>query len=347
MSRFMNKNRLAITIIVSTVFILVVGFFSYVIYSYGFYDNLQNNKILESYNTYDFDTLYPYLDIKDNKYMNKKTLNNIVDLMYNKLSLKQIYDNYYADSGLYKSADDFINEYYYGYGAITFDDIDIEYSGKSTLFTRRKALVKKINIKSAAGTESIIGTVSDTTFIIDSNAFLQIDNNFVAWDENICNIDYMFGGVHLIEYASGDFVYVSLVNIYEDKTMINVEGLKNLIPVAKKISIEEDDFEKVIKEDVKVDHINPGLYALSECKRSEGCPESNSYISINVDNTVAFTRYYNNEVNNYSGTYKIINGFLIITFDNVDGVVTSQKVTFKINEDGSFNNNSYLFTRKA
>ena len=347
MSKFLNKNRLTITLIISTLFILVVGFFSYVIYSYGFYDNLQNNKILESYNTYDFDSLYPYLDIKNDKYMNKKTLDSIVDLMYNKLSLQQIYNNYYQSSGIYKNVDEFINEYYYGYGAVTFDDIEIEYYGKSTLFSRRKALVKKIKIKSASEVESVIGTIKNITFNIDSNASLKIDGNTVYCEMNVCNVDYMFGGVHLLEYTYGDFVYLSIYNIYEDNSIINVSGLKNLIPIGKKISIEENDFERVIKEDVEINNVDFGLYALVECKKEEGCPSNNSYMSINIDHTALFTRYYNGEVKKYSGTYKIINGFLIITFDKVDGVETNQKVTFKINEDGSFSNDSYLFRKKA
>ncbi len=346
MGRFMSKNRLTITIIISVFFVLLVGFFSYVIYSYGFYDNLQNNKILESYNTYDFDSLYPYLDIKKNNYMSKKTLNSIVDLMYNKLSLQKIYNDYYQNSGIYNSVDDFVNEYYYGYGAVNFEDMEIEFIGKTTLFTRRKAKVKKIKIKSASGVKSALGTIKNITFNVDKDSKLKIDGNIVNCDNGVCNIDYMFGGIHLIEYTSGDFVYISIENIYKDNEIINVNGLKNLIPVARKLSIEEENFEKVVKEDVKVSNINLGLYALAECK-SEVCPESNSYMSINVDNKVAFTRYYNGEVKNYSGTYKIINGFLIINFDKVDGVATNQKVTFKINEDGSFSNDGYLFRRKA
>ncbi len=347
MSKFLSRNKLTITIVISIIFVLVVGFFSYVIYSYGFYDNLQNNKILESYNTYDFDSLYPYLDVKNDKYMSKKTLNSIVDLMYNKLTLQQIYNKYYQDSGIYKNIDEFTNEFYYGYGAVSFDDIKINYSGKSTLFSRRKAVVEKINITSASEEKSVMGTIKNITFNIDNNSSLKIDDNIVSCKENTCNIDYMFGGVHLIEYTTGDFVYLSIYNIYQDNTIINVNGIKNLIPIGKKITIAEDDFEKIIKEDVEINNVNVGLYALSACKKIEGCPGYNSYISINIDKTVSFTRYYNNGVNNYAGTYKIVNGFLIINFDKVDGVETNQRVVFKINEDGSFSNDSYWFTRKA
>ena len=89
------------------------------------------------------------------------------------------------------------------------------------------------------------------------------------------------------------------------------------------------------------------MYALADCKSKEICPSNNSYISINVDGTLTYTRYYGSNVNNYTGTYTFNNGFINIVFNKVDNVESVEKVTFKINDDGSFGNDNFRFVRKA
>ena len=126
----MKKNRLSITIIISLIFLVIVCISSYIIYVFGFYNKLQDNKVLEYYNSYDFDNLYYYMDISDNKYMSKKTYQSIINTMYNKLTLQQIYNDYYVDSNIYKDMDSFVNEFYYGYGDKSKDSFVLKYKGR-------------------------------------------------------------------------------------------------------------------------------------------------------------------------------------------------------------------------
>ena len=345
-NRFLRKNGLTITIIISLIFIVVVSISSYIIYVFGFYNKLQDNKVLEYYNTYNFDELYYYMDIKNNEYMSKKVFQGIVNTMYNKLELQQIYKDYYIDSDIYKDMDSFVNEFYYGYGEKDKENFELEYKGKTTLFTRRKLLIKGIKVKSASEQESYLGRINNITFNVENNASIKIDGVAVNCENSICVIDSLFGGVHQIEYTSGDFIYYSIYNISKDNTVININNLKNLISINKKISIATDDFDNAI-DNSNNKTLDAGLYALADCKSKEICPSNNSYISINVDGTLTYTRYYGSNVNNYTGTYTFNNGFINIVFNKVDNVESVEKVTFKINDDGSFGNDNFRFVRKA
>ena len=208
MNRFLKKHGLTLTIIISLIMVLVIAITSYIIYVYGFYNKLQDNKVFEYYNTYNFDDLYYYMDRDSSKYMSKKTFQSIVNTMYNKLELQQIYKTYYANTDIYKDMDSFVNEFYYGYGDKSKSNFEIVYSGKTSLFTRRKLLVKGIKVKSSLEKDSYLGKVKNLTFNIEDGASIKLDNIPVECKENICNIDYLFGGVHLIEYTSGDIIYV-------------------------------------------------------------------------------------------------------------------------------------------
>ena len=347
MNNFLKKNRLSITIIISLIFLVIVCISSYIIYVFGFYNKLQDNKVLEYYNSYDFDNLYYYMDISDNKYMSKKTYQSIINTMYNKLTLQQIYNDYYVDSNIYKDMDSFVNEFYYGYGDKSKDSFVLKYKGKTTLFSRRKLIIEGIKVKSSSNENGFLGKIKNVTFNIEENASIKIDGIPIDCDNNVCNIDYMFGGVHLIEYTSGEFIYFSIYNIAKDNTIVNINNLKNLVSVNKKVTIEADNFDKVINDNINNKTLATGLYALVECKSKEGCPSYNSYMSINVDGTLSYTRYYGTTVNNYTGIYTFNNGFINIVFNKVDNQSLSEKVTFKINDDGSFSNDYYRFVKKA
>ncbi len=347
MNRFLRKNGLPVTIIISLVFLVVIGISSYIIYVCGFYNKLQENKVLEYYNSYNFDDLYYYMDISNNKYMSKKTYQSIINTMYNKLTLQQIYNDYYVDSNIYKDMDSFVNEFYYGYGDKSKDNFVLKYEGKTTLFTRRKLLIEGIKVRSAADQTSYLGKIKNLTLNIEENASIKLDGVQVDCENNVCNIDYLFGGVHSIEYTSGDFIYFCIYNIDKDNTIINVNNIKNLISINKKVSIDADNFDKVLNDNGNNKTIAAGLYALVECKLGEMCPTLNSYMSINVDGSLTYTRYYGSTVNNYVGTYTFNNGFINIVFDKVDNVSLGEKVTFKINDDGSFGSDYYRFVKKA
>lgn len=346
MREFLKKNKLIATVIISFIVILIALLSSYIIYVYGFYDKLQDNKVLEYYNSYHFDDLYYYMDIKNDKYMNKKTFQGIVNTMYNKLTLQQIYNTYYINSDMYKDLDSFVNEFYYGYGEISKKDLDVSYKGKTDFFRRRKIIVKGAKVSSASEVTSYLGTIKNTSLIIDDGASIKIDDISVDCDNNTCNIEYMFGGIHQLEYTSGDFIFYSIYNFDKDNMIVNVPQLDNLISINRKVSIDASDFDKVSNGGTK-DKVDVGLYSLASCTKKEGCPGLNSFMSLNMDGTLSYNRFYGNVVNKYVGTYTFNNGFINIVFNKVDDRVIEEKVTFKIGDDGSFGDEYYHFVKKA
>lgn len=358
------RRNVLITFIITCFLVIIVTCFSYVIYCYAYYDKNETNEIIEYYNTFKFDKFYDSMKIKnDSQNLSRETFHRITNLMYNKLTLENIYNSYYKNKDYYQDKDDFISQYYYGYNDAKTKDFSFNFSGKTTLTSRRKTTVNGVKIRNEKGTKSYLGILQNITFLIENGASLKIDDNEITCTKNDCFTTYLFGGIHQIEYIKGGFTYYSITNISESNSVVDVTKLQNLIPINKKLSLNVDSFSETVDEQSEL-KLNNGIYELSECYLQDGCPAKKlTYMTINEDGTCTYHVYYSltRVHDTYNGEYKFENGFLNVTFNNhiyeaydydtkaTTNITTDVKIdmTFRINANESFSNANYVFIKKA
>ena len=355
-----EKRNIFITVLISFLLLIFVGSLSYIIYCYGFYDKKQDNEILEYYSSFKFDELYEEFYIVDATYLEKAVYDNVTDLIFNKINLEKIYNSYYQDTDIFEDKEEFIKKYYFRYKSVTVDDIDYKYEGKTTLFSRREASILGINVENGYEEDSYFGILKDISFVTKGITSFKIDNKEISCN-NECKIDYIFGGVHEVEYELNGISYYGLVNIKADGETIYVMEIDNLVPIFEKVSLDLETFDSA---EVKGVSLDVGLYGLSECRLESGCPSTNyTYIALNSDGTCTYYFYITLDKagDTYNGTYKIENGFLKLFFESHTYSVfdydtkqktdiqanTDVKMTFKINDGNSFSNGDYSFLRKA
>ena len=199
----MKDKNMSLTIgITAFLFIFIISLI-YILYCYSYYDGYQKEKYLEEFNGRNYDYVYERLSNKDK--LKIEDFNKVIDLMYNKNTLESIYNTYYRDSKIYNNSTEFINEYFYGNRKISLDDIEYKQVGKSNLFKR--------------------------SFSIDNNSTLIIDNKRLSCVDNRCLVEYMFMGLHEVNYISNGFTYYGLVNVTSNVRDININSLDNLVNV--------------------------------------------------------------------------------------------------------------------
>ena len=359
MIKWVNKHQhLIVTLIISLLLFIILTVITYLIYVYGYYDRIKENDILENFNSYKFDRVHQDLYLNDKEYLTTKSLKNMTDLMFNKKNLESIYDNYYLNTNKYSSKEDFINKYYYGTSTLTIKDIDFFNTGNTDILSRRISKSIRYRIKNVYDEETHIGIIKNINFVTLENDSLKIDDNTINCSKE-CKIDKMYSGVHSLEYYHDGFTFYSIILIDASNSTININNLKNLVPISK--DIDDTLLDEIVG---NKSELNVGIYSLNKCNLASGCPSTNySYITLNKDNTCAFYTYITIDKagDSYSGTYKKENGFLILEFSghtysvfdydtkqSTDiQVETNIKMTFKIDSKTSFSNKDYEFIFKA
>lgn len=355
------KKHLLLTIIISCLLILFVSGMFYVIYCYGFYNKYQDNMILEYYTSFKFNELYKYFETGNKEYLSKEMYDKVTDLTFNKINLEKIYNSYYKDSDIYENKEELFKKFYFRYYDVLKKDISMSYSGKTNLFERRDVFVNGIIVKNGYNEESYFGIVKDVKFVIEGISSLKLDDKTITCS-NECVVDYMFGGIHEIEYESNGFTYYGLINIFKNEQEVAVAYLDNLVTIEQKVSLDLNNFNKVEVNESKA--LDIGLYGLIECNLDSGCPSTKyTYISLNTDGTCTYYFYVTLDKagDTYDGTYKFENGFLKMNFEShtysvfdydmkqkTDIVATTDiKMTFKIESNNTFRNNDFSFVKKA
>lgn len=234
-----NKNMTLTIGITAFLFIFIISLI-YVLYCYSYYDGYQKEKYLDEFKKRDYDFVYERLTDKDK--INREEFNKVIDLMYNQNTLENIYNTYYKDSNLYSNSEEFIKEFYYGNKKITLDDIEFMKEGKSNLFKRSKFYYKKVNVNNGVN-NSAIGIIDNVTFNIERNSTLRIDNKLLNCDDDKCVVDYMFMGLHEVNYISNNYTYYGIVNVTSNVRDINITVLDSLINVKLNLETGVDVFK--------------------------------------------------------------------------------------------------------
>jgi hypothetical protein len=217
-----------------------------------------------------------------------------IENVSNKDKIKNIFNTYYKDSGLYNEKD-FLNTYLFDLKNITEENIKFSSNGKTNLFTRRAIFFDEIKLSNSKDTTSL-GVFNKVVFEVENNSVMRLDNKELVCQNNTCVIDKIYGGIYEISYMSNGYEYYGLVNVNEDKQRINVTNLDSLVKV-KEVNV----------------NLKYGRYILTEC---EGfCPILNrSYLMINEDNTYYLYDYHKDGQNyNIAGKYNISGNY--ITFE--------------------------------
>ena len=226
----MQDKSTIISLSITFVLFLFIAILIYIIYCYAYYDKNLKEVYLSNYNDSKYDYIYENMNIPER--LDMDDYNNVISLMYNRNYLEEIYNDYYEGSIVYNDLDVFLNEYYYGNG-ITLDDIKFIEEGKTTLFKRKKLLYDVINVKNKNGGSSVLGVVNHISFDIENNSKLLVDSNEVNCANNTCVIDFMFGGLHTIDYTSNGFEYFGIVNVKGNNKNIDITNLDSLILIRK------------------------------------------------------------------------------------------------------------------
>lgn len=332
------KRRLLYTIGITAFTFAFISLLIYTIYCYAFYNSNVEEKLLEKYNFRKYDDIYDNLFNEAN--LSKEDFMKPITLMYDESELETIYKTYYINSSIYQNMSDFISKYYYGDNQIKREDIVYNKIGDTNLFKRAKILYESINVHSRSGEKSSLGTIKDLKIKTENNSEIKIDGNKVDCNNNICQIDYFFKGIHEIIYTSNGYTYYGLINI-NDENEIDIANNESLI------SIEYNNSNAKIKK---------GMYYLADCNAST-CPISrHSYIKVIDDNNIEFKDNTGNDY--YKGTYKISNNYIKITleehiylnYNNETNETTETKTKiftqteYKIEKETTLINHIYTFS---
>lgn len=346
----MNKKNFFITFGITSFLFLFVLFLIYLIYCYAYFDKEQELKYIDSVNRGNYDFIYNNLN---NNFLSKNEFYNSINLMYDKSILKNIYFTYY-ENRINISLEDFINEFYFGDYKIDSKDVSFNSDSKTNLFKRRKLYYDDIVLESKSGNKSSLGLKSDILLKIEEKSILNLDGKEVVCDKNECLINQIFGGLHEIKYISNNFEYYGIINIIDNKQVIEITMVDSLVNINKN-NKKANSYDKVNKY-----KLNYGLYKLDKCYLDSSCPsKKDSYIRLNEDGTCVFYTYITLDQagDSYFGTYKINGNFLVMKFDNhiynVFDYDTKEKtdifaesdmeISYKIEYDNILVNDMYKF----
>ncbi len=342
-----KRKKIIATIIISIIILIVLSVLCYIIYVYGYYDNLNKNQIIENFNSFKFNKVYDDIYYNDGKYLTQKTFTNMTDIMFNKKNLEKIYDNYYKNVNKYKSKEEFIKKYYYGYRELTEDDVDFYYQGKTSLFTRMKTKSLSYNVTNGNNEILKMGIIKNITFNTNDDTALIIDNNHIDCNQT-CSIDKIYSGIHTIEYIKNGYKFFTLYSITNNNASISLNNINTLIAIS-----EEVDMNIFDDMDIKNIDLNVGIFTLSKCVNDNfDCPRTiDSYIVLNTDKTFSFYKFnfsINESPNIFSGTYRIENSFLILNYQSykytevIDNKETEQtKLISKTETYNIYNRNKF------
>lgn len=338
-----NSKNIILTIIFTILIFSFIGLLIYSIYCYGYYDKHQEEVYTEIFNKKDYNYVYDYL-IKD-KFLSKLDYDNAISIMLNQTEVERIYNEYYKD--IY-TKDEFLNKYFFGNPNVTKKDIEFSTTGKTTYFKKRKLYYKYINLHNEEESTKL-GVINNLHFQLNNNTKLYLDNNLLC-EEELCQVDKIYGGIHSIIYIKDNIKYYALINIKENDQLINVENLENLVNIGEdNAAIEDHAIE-----------LNIGKYELTECYMDAYCPhEKISNLTLLSDNTcelfldISITQ----AKDYYKGTYSINNNILELnfqshTFSAIDydngnystyEVNTPRTITFKMLDSQTIINSDYKF----
>ena len=346
----MHNKNVTITIGISAFLFLFVISLIYILYCYAYYDEAQKEVFVQNYNSKKYDFIFEHLTDKDK--LKREDFNKVIDLMYNKNTLENIYNTYYKKNKLYNNSSEFINEYYYGNNKINMDSIEYVQEGKSNLLNRSKFYYKKINLNNGIN-DSAIGIIDNVTFEIEKDSILKIDNKEISCQDNKCLVDYMFMGLHELNYISNGFTYYGIVNVTSNVRDINITTLDSLVNANLELEVGNNI--------LNFQNLNIGTYKVNECYLERtSCPaKETSYITLDEQGNATFYKYvnYDQAGDLYNGTYEIINGFLVLKFDkhtyelfDYDTKQKSKveidadiKIRFKIEDENNIKNEDYSF----
>lgn len=345
------KKNISITIGITSFLIALIVFLIYVIYCFSYYENSLKKELINNYNLYKYD--YIYANTHNSEAISKKDYHYTMNLMNDKNTLIDIYNNYYKEKNIYEDINDFVNKYYFGDYQISKKDITFYKEGKTNLLDRSTIYFDKVNIKSKNGLESTYGVFNNIKFIIDQSSNLYIDDVKQECNFEACTIETMLGGIHKLQLESNSYKYFTLVNVTDSNTEIEVLLLDDLVAVNKVIEKAESNNEFTLE---------PGRYNLKEVYFDYSKPSlSKSYLDINEDGTVLYHTYISTEIasEDYRGTYSRKGDFLTFDFtshlyamydydthqsSNVETTVNT-KMSFKIIDNNEIKNDKLHFKR--
>lgn len=348
----MNKKNIIKVVLISLFIFIFIGFMSYVIYVYGVYDKKNKDNMLDEFNKGNYSFIYDNFNIKkESSFINEDKFNDVISLMYDKNYLMDFYKSYYIN--LYEDKESFFEDYFFGYNDIKLEDIKFSVEGKTTLFNRSDIYYEYINVKNKNDVKSSLGIYKDIVFKVSGDGELYVDDILVECNDNVCNVDEMFGGLHKVSYSYEDELYFGIVNVGYDKEF-NIENV--LIDVSGEGILEDN-------KNVGTVSLNTGTYVVGACYMESGCPAPRySYIDLRDDGTVTMYIYISLDISGdtYEGTYEIKNGFLYLNFDKhvykMHDYDTKQKtdiegnldieMIFKIDNSNQISNYDYMFYKK-
>ena len=347
-----NAKKFFITSIVSILLVGFIAFLIYVIYAYGYYNKGLINEMTYNFNKNDFDYVYDNLT----EQLDRESFDDVINLMYDKNALKDIYYLYYSKSEY--NIESFYDEFYFGDKNVDIEDIDFNYEGKTNLFKRSKITYNYINIENKAGNKSAIGVLNNITLEVDNGSELFIDGKKIECSDK-CLIEKIYGGLHQIKYINNKMTYFGLLNIPKNDAEINISSLNSLIKTVDMNEVKPTKDVKAATNSV----VKEGIYNIYYCYLDDGCGnKKKSYLKILPDNYIELYLYNNYEVagNYFYGTYKIDEDILVLHLvkhdyvvydydygqtDHVE-VVIDAKRRYKILNDETIDGNDYRFTFK-
>ena len=293
-----SKKALGTTFILTLLLFLFIVSLLYIIYCYAYYDKYQEQVFLDHYNHREYSFVYKKMVGKDDLSLDE--FNSVIDNLGDRDRLSNIYDTYYIDGSIYDK-DTFMNTFLFNNLNVTLDNIHYTSNGKTNLFSRKGIFYDYVNVSN--GIQNItIGVLNNISFKIEDNTVLKIDDKDVVCIDNVCTIDKIFGGIHEVSYVSNGYLYYGLVNIHEDKQVIDVTNIESLV--------------KVSQVEVK---LNYGKYIISKCNLDVTlCPSlSKSYLILNEDGSYVSYMYYTDidKGNITDGTYTVVDNKIVFTYN--------------------------------
>ncbi len=348
----MKDKNMMITLGITSFLFFFVIFLVYLIYCFAYYDENQEGIFVTKFNNGNYD--YVYDNFFNKEEIDKDKYYDVINLMYDKVTLKNIYYLYYKNS-VYENLDEFINEYYFGDNEIIVDDILFASVGKTGFFTRRDLFYSTIKVESNSGLKSSIGLKKNIKFMVEESSTIMLDSKNLECLGGECKLDRLLGGLHTIYYISNGHKYYGIINVTKDDEVIDVTSNKSLIKIDSVIV--EDDKEEISVSDY---NLKIGRYGLNKCYLSDSCPtKKKSYIQLNEDKTCTLYTYISlsKAGDTYVGTYEIEGNFLVMKFrehtysmfdydtkESTDIIGTvDMEMRYKIESDTIVSNDSYRF----
>lgn len=349
----MDKN-LKTTMIITFLLFSFIIFLIYLLYCFAYYDKNQEEQYYNNILNEKYDLVYDNMADKDG--LTKERFNKVLNIMYDKKSLKDIYYLYYRDNDTIL-LEDFIEKYYYGNANISSDDIIYSVNGKTSLFKRRAIFYKSITLVNEKGHKSSLGVKRNVSFIVEDGSKLKIDNEEVECNQGVCTSNKIFGGLHEINYVSNGYEYYGLINIVKDKQSIEITNVDTLVRID---LVSDNDILVGNTEDVGEYDLKVGRYSLNKCYLSFGCPSvKKSYIQLNEDGSCQLYTYITLDQAGdlYNGTYTREGDFLVMKYDSHTYQVfdydtkkstditaeVDMEMRYKIEDDYVLSSDSYRF----